>query len=376
MEAKSWVSGKVFPSEKPLINVSQAAPVDPPPEALRRVMADAALNNPDAHLYGPVLGLPALREQIARDWSRAYQGEITPDQVAVTSGCNQAYCAAIATSAAAGDNVILVAPWYFNHKMWLDMMGIGAKVLEVGADMLPDPARAAALIDGKTRAMVLVSPNNPSGAEYPADLLRDFLDLARDRTLTLIVDETYRDFDSREGPVHGLLSDPDWADHFVHLYSFSKAFRLTGHRVGAMLGSVARLAEAEKFLDTVTISPSQIGQIAALYGLQNLGHWLEEERQEILRRKAAIQRELKNLPDWSLLGAGAYFAYVRYPFDLPSSEIARKLVDQAHVLALPGAMFTLPEHAQNDRHLRLAFANIDAAGIKRLGERLKAFSPV
>ena len=91
---------------------------------LRRAMAEAALNQPDAHFYGPVLGRTELREAVARDWSRAYGGTIRADQVAITQGCNQAFCAAIQTLAAPGDEIILPLPWYFNHKMWLDMQGI------------------------------------------------------------------------------------------------------------------------------------------------------------------------------------------------------------------------------------------------------------
>ena len=79
MEARRWLQGVDFPPDRPLINVSQAAPVESPPLALRQALADAALNNPDAHLYGPVLGLPALRAEIAQQWSAGYGGSIDPD---------------------------------------------------------------------------------------------------------------------------------------------------------------------------------------------------------------------------------------------------------------------------------------------------------
>ncbi len=97
MEARRWLEGVEFPPDRPLINVSQAAPVDPPPEPLRRVIAEAALNTPEAHLYGPVLGLPELRAEVASQWCDAYGGEIKTENVAITSGCNQAFCAMIAT---------------------------------------------------------------------------------------------------------------------------------------------------------------------------------------------------------------------------------------------------------------------------------------
>ncbi|MDT8853652.1 aminotransferase [Paracoccaceae bacterium Fryx2] len=372
MEARRWLDGVTFPPDRPLINVSQAAPVESPPLGLRQALAEAALNDPAAHLYGPVLGLPALRAEIAQQWSAAYGGTITPDQVAITQGCNQAFTAVMSTLAGAGDAVILPTPWYFNHKMWLDMQGVTTIPLPTGPTLIPDAALAASLITPRTRAIVLVSPNNPGGVEYPAATLAAFRDLARAHDLALIVDETYRDFDSRSGAPHDLFADPGWDDTLIHLYSFSKAYRLTGHRVGAIVAAPARLAEVEKFLDTVAICPSQLGQIGALWGMRNLGQWLAGERAEILARRAAMIEGFAALPDWRLLGCGAYFAYVEHPFALPSDLLARRLVTEAGLLMLPGTMFQPEGAAAGKRQLRIAFANVDATGIAEMFRRLKS----
>ena len=372
MEARRWIAEARFSPERPLINVSQAAPVDPPPLALRQAIAEAALNDPAAHLYGPVLGLPALREEIASQWSASYGGAIRPTQVAITQGCNQAFCAVLSTLAGAGDEVILPTPWYFNHKMWLDMAGVTAVPLPAGPGLIPEADRAAALITPRTRAIVLVSPNNPGGVEYPAETLRAFFDLARSRGLALIVDETYRDFDSRSGAPHDLFADPDWAGTLIHLYSFSKAYRLTGHRVGAIVAAEAQLAEVEKFLDTVAICPSQLGQIGALWGMRNLRQWVAGERDEILARRAAMVSGFSALPDWKLLGCGAYFAYVEHPFPEASDALAKRMVHDAAILMLPGTIFQPATHPEGQRQLRIAFANIDATGIAEMFRRLAA----
>jgi len=372
MEARRWIEGITFPPERPLINVSQAAPVDPPPLALRQAIAAAALETPSAHLYGPVLGNGDLRAEVAAQWSTAYGGTIAAEQVAITQGCNQAFCAALATLAGSGDEVLLPTPWYFNHKMWLDMVGVRAVPLATGAELLPDPEKAAALITPATRAIVLVSPNNPGGVEYPAELVRAFFELCRAHGLALILDETYRDFDARSGAPHDLFTDPDWDETLIHLYSFSKAYRLTGHRVGAIVASHARLAEVEKFLDTVAICPSQLGQIAALWGMRNLAQWVAGERAEILARRAAMSAGLAALPGWKTLGCGAYFAYVEHPSPLPAPEFAKRLVHEASVLLLPGTMFMPATDPAGQRQLRIAFANIDVAGIAELMRRLAA----
>ena len=376
MEARRWVSDATFAPDRPLLNLSQAAPADPPPAPLRAAMARFVTEDPGAHLYGPVLGLPELRARVASDWSAAYGGRVRDDQVAITSGCNQAFAAAIATLAERGDNVVVPTPYYFNHRMWLDMAGIETRLLETDARLLPDPDRAASLIDGRTRAIVLVTPNNPGGVAYPVDRIAAFRDLARARGLALVVDETYRDFHPHDGAPHDLFADPDWDDVLIQLYSFSKAYRLTGHRVGALIAAPARLREVEKWLDTVTICPAQLGQRAALWGMENLGDWLAGERREILARGAAMVAGFAGLDGWTLEGCGAYFAYVRHPFDLPSDALARAMVQDAALLVLPGTMFG-PTRAQGgagraERSLRIAFANADRDGIGTLFARLRA----
>lgn len=375
MEARRWLQGAVFPPDRPLINVSQAAPVDSPPLGLRQALADAALNDPAAHLYGPVLGNPALRAEIATQFSTAYGGTITPEQVAITQGCNQAFTAVMSTLAGAGDQVILPTPWYFNHKMWLDMQGVDAVPLPTGAGLIPQADDAARLITDRTRAIVLVSPNNPGGVEYPAETLAAFRDLARAHGLALIVDETYRDFDSRTGRPHDLFADRDWSDTLIQLYSFSKAYRLTGHRVGSIVASVDRLAEVEKFLDTVAICPSQLGQIGALWGMRNLSQWVAGERAEILARRTAMIGGFAALPDWTLLGCGAYFAYVEHPFAESSNALAKRLVHEAGLLMLPGTMFQPEGSPDGKRQMRIAFANVDAAGIAEMFRRLAQVKP-
>ncbi len=379
MEARRWLAAATFPAGRPLLNLSQAAPVDPPPAILCAEMARAVIEEADSHLYGPVLGLPALRQEIADRWSPSYGGTINRQDVAITAGCNQAFCAALATAVAPGDAVILPTPWYFNHKMWLDTNGVETRALRCGPGMLPDLDQAEALIDSRVKAIVLVTPNNPTGAEYPPELIRDFATLARRHGLLLILDETYRDFHSSPNAPHHLFADPLWRENLVHLYSFSKVFRLTGHRVGAMIASPERLAEAEKFLDSIAICAPQIGQKAALFGLRNLQDWVAAERTEILHRRALVEAGFSGLNDWQLLGCGAYFAYVRHPFDLASDVLAQRLVTEQSLLTLPGTMFGITRPNGGDgsaeQQLRIAYANADASGLSTLFERLRGFRP-
>ena len=370
MEARRWLDETALPRDLPLLNLSQAAPVDPPPPGLRAAMSRAIEEDSAVHLYGPVLGHDALRSALARRTAELYGGAVTVSQVAITSGCNQAFCAAVASLAGAGDAVILPMPWYFNHAMWLSLQGIACIPLPTGADLVPDPDRCAALITPQTRAITLVSPNNPGGVEYPPELIAAFAALAARHGIALILDETYRDFHAQPGPPHELFADPGWDETLIHLYSFSKAYRLTGHRVGAILAAPDRLAQIEKVLDTVTICPSGPGQMGALWGIENLDEWLAAERAEILRRRAAITEGFKRLGGWEMMGCGAYFAYVRHPFDAPAPEVAKRLLREVGVLMLPGTMFRPANAPEGARELRIAFANADTGQIDDLLTRL------
>ncbi|MEP4979906.1 aminotransferase [Ascidiaceihabitans sp.] len=374
MEARRWLDGVTHPDDRPLINVSQAAPVDPPVPQMREAMAHAALNDDNVHLYGPVLGTQSLRTALADNASKHYDTRITADNVAITSGCNQAFAAVLAALCTEGDEVLVPTPWYFNHKMWMDMSGVGAVPIPCENNMHPTVAAAEARITSRTRAIALVTPNNPTGVEYPADLVLAFFKLAQKHRLALIVDETYRDFHSNPAAPHALFQQPDWGQTFIHLYSFSKSYRLTGHRVGAIIASPTRLQEIEKFLDTVTICPNQIAQHAALWGLNNLDAWLGEQRLEILARAAAIREGFDVLAakGWTLRSAGAYFAYMQHPFAMSSAELAPFLVKDAGILCLPGTMFVPEGDPTGATHLRIAFANLDVAGIATLYERLSA----
>ena len=370
IEAWRWTRGVTHPPERPLMVFSQAAPALPPPLELRQALAEALITRPELHLYGADLGNSALREALAARTKQIYGGEISAGQVAITSGANQAFTAVMTSLAGPGDEILLPVPWYFNHAMHCQMNGLSAVPLPTGPDLLPDPEQAKALITPRTKAIVLVTPNNPAGVEYPPALIAAFRDLARAQGLALVIDETYRDFHASDAPPHDLFSDPHWDETVVQLYSFSKAYRLTGHRVGAVLTSAKRLAEIEKYIDTTTICPNQSGQFAALWGLENLGDWLAAERQDILDRRAAMKAGFAALPGWDLIGLGAYFAYVRHHYAMSSSELCQNLVRSASILLLPGSMFRPKNDALGQAELRIAFANADLTGIAELFKRL------
>lgn len=354
-----------------VLDTAQAVPAYPPAPELRRHLAEA-MDRGETHCYADILGLPALREALADHMSEVYGGPVTAGQVGITAGCNQAFCLVMAALARAGDEVIVPVPYYFNHQMWLAMQGVGVRYLpcRAGAGRVPDPDEAAALITPRTRAIVLVSPNNPTGAVYPPGVIAGFLELARARGIALVVDETYKDFLAGDGPPHQLFQDSDWPEHLVQLYSFSKAYSLTGHRVGSVIAGEHLVEAVAKLMDCVAICPPRLGQEAALFGLRHLAEWREDKRRMMAARLATLKEVFAGGElGFELESAGAYFAYVRHPFHgEEATRVARRLARDHGVLCLPGSIFG---PGQEDS-LRVAFANLGAERMPELGRRLLA----
>jgi aspartate/methionine/tyrosine aminotransferase len=371
--ARAWMTryGGAF---GPAIDLSQAAPGSPPPqELLARLGAAAA--RPDVARYGPILGDDALRTAYAADVARVYGGDIGPTDIAITAGCNLAFLAAALALARAGDNVILPRPWYFNHQMTLAMLGIEARALDCRPErgFVPGPEDAEALIDARTRAIVLVTPNNPTGAIYSDTIIAAFADLAARRGIALIIDETYRDFLAPgANRAHGLMALADWRDTVIQLYSFSKSYAVPGHRIGAIAAGPKPMAEILKVLDSFQICAARPAQEALAWAIEGLGDWRQAMRATINARIAAFADVVAACPGWSISSIGAYFAYVRHPFaGIGAERVAERLATERGVLGLPGSYFG----AGQEQHLRFAFANADEAAIAGLPARFAGLTP-
>lgn len=361
--ARAWAA-RYRGQAGPALDLTQAVPGYPPhPELLAR-LGEAAADRASAS-YGPIAGDEALRAALTEDASGFYGGAIGAEHVAITAGCNLAFAMAMKVIAAPGENVLVPTPWYFNHEMALSMAGVEARPLPCRAadGFVPDVALAATLIDARTRAVLLVSPNNPTGAVYPAEVIAGFAELARQRGLWLVLDETYRDFLPNRLP-HRLFQEPDWGDVLVHLYSFSKAYCIPGHRLGAVIAGEAFQHQLAKALDTLQICPARAAQQVLAWAIPALRDWRADNR-KIMQARAAACRAALNA-DW-IDAMGSYFAYLRLPEGAPEAMAAAEfLAAERGLMTLPGPFFGPGQ----DRHLRLAFANAEAERLAELPGRL------
>jgi aspartate/methionine/tyrosine aminotransferase len=356
----------------PALRLSQAAPGSPPPPAMLEQLALAA-HDPLTAAYGPIAGDALLRALYAVELSRLYGCSIDPEQCAITTGCNQAFMVALLAVAQAGDAILLPEPWYFNHEMTARMLGIEVRALpcHAGCGFVPSPDDARAMLaDGRVRAIVLVTPNNPTGAIYPPETIHAFAALAVEFGCWLILDETYRDFLDHPGAKpHTVLAEKDLARTTIQLYSFSKSYAVPGYRLGALMAPAGLMPQIGKILDCLQICAPRVGQRALAWALPSLVHWREQNRAIMVARGQAFREAIAQAGRWKIRSLGAYFAYVEHPFaDAAATDVARELAHKRGILALPGTYFGSQRQAP---YLRFAFGNAEAETIANIADRIR-----
>lgn len=357
-----------WPGDGELLDLSQAAPPWPAPAEIVEHVRDVAGDDRTSG-YTPVPGIPKLRRAVADELSRDYAGTVTPDDVVVTAGCNQAFCVVAAALAGPGDEVITPLPYYFNHDMWLRMNGVRPVYLEPGHDLVPRPADAESLISDRTRAISLVTPGNPSGLTLPPDVIAAFADLARLHDVALVLDETYRSFRDTDSAPHALFADPAWRRTVVSLHSFSKDLAIPGYRVGAVVASPELGREVLKVMDCVAICSPQVGQEAAWAGLTRARGWRAGRAREITHRRARFAEAMADRPGgFEVVSLGGFFAWVRHPFpDRSTVDVVEDLLLTHDTLVIPGTAF-LPD---DRRTMRVSVSNADRDAIATLAGRLE-----
>ena len=352
-----------------LIDMSQAVPgYAAHPDMLRALKQAGA--DPAAAKYGAVEGDASLRAAYATHLNTTYDAAVTAQETHITSGCNQAFVAAALSVAGHGDDILMTRPCYFNHESALGMLGIGVGYVDCSPEnaMLPVLGDIEAAIGPRTRAIAIVSPNNPCGVIYPAGLLASLFALCQLRGIWLIIDETYRDFlPLNTGRPHDLLSQPGWQYTLIQLYSFSKSYCMPGHRLGAITGGNDLIQQVAKIIDNVQICAPRAPQMAVTQMLEPLAEWRQENRRRIAARATVFENVINHLPGWNLLSNGAYFGYVRHPFEESGSlETAQRLAREIGVLTIPGTFFGDGQESC----LRFAFANASRSVIAELPDRI------
>jgi aspartate/methionine/tyrosine aminotransferase len=354
----------------PLVDLCQAVPDYPPPAELIDHLA-AVMADPQTSRYTVDEGLPEVRDAVCAAYATLYGASLDPAEICLTIGASQAFWLAMVTLCHEGDEVIVQLPAYFDHPMALEILGIRCVYAPFceSSGGLPDVGTLAALITERTRAILLVTPSNPTGAVIPPEMLREIYRLARRRNVALVVDETYNSFITGGARPHDLFTDPEWSDHFIHIASFGKTFALTGYRAGMLLASQEFIGQALKAQDSMAVCQPRITQHAVKYGLEHLGEWVARNRVMMERRHEVFRREfLRPGNSFGLAASGPFFGWVRHPFmGYTGREVARLLVREAGILLLPGEVFG----PGLEGYLRLAFGNITEEAIPEAVARFR-----
>ena len=349
------------------ISLGQGVVGYPPPPGVRDAL-DRFLADPNNHKYASVYGIPALRERIAAKLAQENGIAVGENELMVSAGGNMAFVNALLAIGDEGDEVVLMSPYYFNHEMAVTMAGCRPVLVATDANFQLDLDAVADAITEETRAVVTISPNNPSGAVYPEEDLRALNRLCAERGVYHIHDEAYEYFlyDGAEHFSPGSL--PDASEHTLSLFSLSKAYGFASWRVG-YLRLPAHLSDAAaKIQDTIAICPPIVSQFAACAALDAGADYCRGYLPGIAARRSAVLQALGDLAPLVEVPAtrGAFYVLARVATDADSVEVASRLIREHRVAAVPGAAFGLTDGC----YLRIAYAAPDDATLAEALERL------
>jgi len=346
----------------------------PPESAL--VAIPALLSRAETHRYQPDPGVPELRRAFADKLRRENGLRVDPERrIMVTAGANQAFLNTILCICDPGDEVILLTPYYFNHEMAIGLAGCRAVCVETDVSYQPRLDAIAAAITQRTRAVVTVSPNNPTGAVYSRDALTAINRLCSERGLFHISDEAYEYF-TFDGAEHFSPGSLGGDAHTISIYSLSKAYGFAGWRVGFEVIPEALFDDLLKIQDSNSICATALSQLVAIDLLRIGRAYCDEKTAEIAAVRARALESLAGIGDLVTVpeARGAFYFLVRIATDarLTATDLAERLVREHGVGVIPGETFGMTDGC----YLRISYGalSMDTAmeGMDRLVRGLRA----
>jgi aspartate/methionine/tyrosine aminotransferase len=339
-----------------------------PPQQVERSLADFWADS-ENHKYKSVDGLPGLLELIAAKLQSENGVRVGAEsRVLVTAGGNMAFNAAVLAIADPGDEIVLLTPYYFNHEMAVRMASCVPVLVATDAEYQPDVASIEAAITERTRAVVTISPNNPSGAVYSETALRAINALCAKRGIYHISDEAYEYFTYNGAKHFSAGSIEKAAAHTISLYSLSKAYGFASWRVGYMVVPTHLLEAVRKIQDTIEICAPVISQYAAMGALKAGQGYCEQHMNEISSARAIVLQRLMQAPHLITVPPvdGAFYFLITVAAQMESLELATRLIREFKVAVIPGVAFGIEDRCA----LRISYGALSvknaAEGIARV----------
>lgn len=345
----------------------------PPPQAIEQI--SRFLSDPEQHKYQAVIGIPELLNAIEAKLNTENGIAVHPaSQIVVTAGSNMGFMNAIMAIADPGDEIILQVPYYFNHEMAVRMAN--CQPILVATDdryQLQLDAIQAALTP-RTRAIVTISPNNPTGAVYPAEVLQAVNALCHDRGIYHIHDEAYEYF-TYDGAQHfSPGSIPGSNAYTISLFSLSKAYGFASWRIGYMVIPVHLRTAVQKIQDTILICPSVVAQYAAVGALQAGVDYCKQKLETITQVRQICLEQLAGVQEFCTIPSakGAFYFLINVHTAIHSFDLVKQLIREHQVAVIPGTTFGMEQGC----YLRVAYGALQpetvAEGMGRLVKGLRS----
>jgi aspartate aminotransferase len=365
---------------EPVIGFGAGEPDFPTPAHIVEAAAEAC-RNPRNHKYTPAAGLPELREAIAAKTKRDSGYDVQAAQVLVTNGGKHAVYNTFATLLDPGDEVLLPAPFWTTYPEPIRLAGGVPVVLPTdeatGFRVTLDQLDTA--VTDRTKALLFVSPSNPTGVVYPPAEVEAIGRWAVDRGIWVVTDEIYEHLTYGDHVFTSMPTVvPELAEQCVVVNGVAKTYAMTGWRVGWMVGPLEVIKAAANLQSHATSNVANVSQVAALAAVGGDLDAAAEMRAAFERRGGTMHRLLSGIPDVHVLEPqGAFYAFpnlsayvgrsIRGHMPGNTVELCEVLLDYAKVAAVPGEAFDAPGYA------RLSFALGDddlAEGCRRIGDLL------
>lgn len=334
-----------------------------PPDACIAEAQKLVSENPmELHRYGACLGLPELCSMLKTKLAK--ENGIRGREVMVTAGANMAFVHAAIALCNPGDGAILFTPYYFSHRVALELHGIVPVLVDCDIDMVPcannlQAALARAREKGiKIRMVTIVTPGNPSGTVIEQQRLHDLTKVCAENRVWLVCDETYEYF-TFDGAVH---TSPTAADGVINIYSLSKSYGLAGWRVGYLAYPPSLHAVMLKAQDTLVTNCPIISQRVAIAALGVGSAWVRDKVRTLEASRKAIYEAIEPLNP--ALANGAFYFMIKVPSMLDELETVGLLAEKHRVLLTPGSAFGMPGYC------RIAFGAIHPDDAHQVGLRM------
>lgn len=348
-----------------VINLSVGEPDFNTPDHIKAAAVKAVEDN--FSFYSPVPGYMSLRKAVADKLSRENGLSFAPEQIVVSGGAKQALCNVILATVNPGDEVIIPTPAWVSYVEMVKLAeGVSVTVpATIESDFKVTPAQLEAAITPRTKMILICSPSNPTGSVYTRDELAALVAvIARHPGIIVLADEIYEHI-NYTGSFTSLASFPDIADRTVVVNGVSKAYAMTGWRIGYCAAPIAIAKACTKLQGQYTSGASSIAQKAAEAAYTGSQACVEEMRQAFERRRDLVVRLASEIPGLKVNkpeGAFYLFPEVSHYFGksdgkrtvADASDLAMYLLDEGHVATVAGDAFCAPGY------IRLSYATSDA----------------